>query len=64
MRQELLNLAGAVMSKKSWAPSTLEKAFGSPGVLNTIEHGKRGPTFATAERLKAWLQSQLDEPSS
>ncbi|WP_298966212.1 hypothetical protein [uncultured Roseibium sp.] len=64
MREELKDLADEVMLKKSWAPSTLEKAFGSPGILNTINNGKYGPTFGTAERFKTFLQKQLSETSN
>ena len=68
MRQELLDLAGQVMARKSWAQSTLESAFGSPGIVDRLKKtrdpssgGKRrGPTIDACEDFKIWLQEQLE----
>lgn len=59
MRQELLQLANKVMSQKGWEPKQLENKFRSPGILRTLQSGKFGPSFVTAERFKAWLEDQL-----
>lgn len=59
-RDELLQLARKVMQVKRWAPSTLADKFGSPGIMFTIEKGKRGPGLETAARFEKWLLSQLE----
>jgi len=63
MRQELLKLIGELKTKTGWADTTIENKFGSPYLIRTIRIGKWGPSLKTAERFKAWLQTQLDSPS-
>ena len=64
MRQEIIKLAEQVCDRRGWSESYVSRAFGHGTIMKVLREGKRGVWPDTAERFKAWLQSQLDETPS
>jgi uncharacterized membrane protein YheB (UPF0754 family) len=62
MQTEIIKLIEAATAKTGWAESTLSLHFGNRFAAERVRKGTA--SLRTAERFKAWLQSQLDETPS